>query len=82
MKNIRIYQYQRGNHSIDHVIARGNVIFEGNAKQAKAEISRLKKQAKNKWLNTSTEDSLAEFVQYELDDLWVVDMDTRDYYRG
>ena len=71
-KDIRIFQYQRGNHSLFHVFNYGTEIFRGNATQAKKEIRNMIKFCKNKWYSTSTNYTMRDFVAYEMADILVI----------
>lgn len=73
-KDIRIYQYQRGNHSIEHVYQHGKELFRGTAMEARKELNRMKNFVRNEWCWANTNQRLKDYIAYEMSDIWVIDM--------
>ncbi len=67
-----ILTHQRGNHSPEQVYYHGKIVFEGTKKECRQELARMRKFCKNKYYNTSTNDTLKDFVEYEMGDTFFV----------
>lgn len=74
-------KYKRGNHSDAHVLQYGKVIYEGNVTEVKNEISRMRKFCRDKWYVTSTNNTLRDFVEYEMGDIWAFKVVDGQYQR-
>lgn len=67
-----LIQHNRGNHSASQVLYHGNILMKGTKKECKAEIVRMRKFCRNKWHETSTNQKMSEFVNYEMSDIFFV----------
>lgn len=80
MKQIAIYRHNAGNNSVEQVISNGKEVFAGNAYEVKREILRLRKQAKENYLNTSTDMKLNEFVSDYMSKYYFIDTKNHSWY--
>lgn len=80
MKQIAIYRHNAGNNSVEQVMNAGKECFNGNALEVKREILRLRKQAKESYLNTSTDMKLNEFVSDYMSKYYFVDIKNHSWY--
>lgn len=62
-----IIEYQRGNHSDNHIFNYGTVIYETSNKiELKKEIENIRKCLKRRYLETSTNLTLSDYLNYEM----------------
>jgi hypothetical protein len=71
MKTILI-KHNRGNHSDAQLKNHGTIIFEGTKKECQQELVRMRKFCKDKYHNTSTNEKLTDFVNYEMANIWML----------
>ena len=72
MKTYILKRHSRGNHSAEQVYFHGTTIFEGTKKECKQELVRMRKNYKEKYHNTSTNELIMDFVRYEMADIFFV----------
>lgn len=70
----KIIEYQRGNHTDRHVLDNGKTIFSGNISEVKQEMVSMRKFLRRSWHNTSTNDTMKDYVDYNMGDIWVFKM--------
>lgn len=73
-KQVLIIQHSRGNHSVQQVYYHGRTIFEGNATGARRELARMRKACRNDWYSACTDDKQADYVAYQMGDIFAVDV--------
>ncbi len=67
-----LIQHSRGNHSPEHVFFYGKPILQGNSKECKDQLVRMRKSLKYKFSQTSTNDKLSDFIAYEMADTFFI----------
>lgn len=73
MKTIYLLkEHSRGNHSPNQVYYHGRTVFEGTKKECQQELIRMRKFCKENFHNTSTNDTLRDFIAYEMADTFFV----------
>jgi len=66
-------QHSRGNHSASQVYYHGITLTEGTKKLCDAERARMVRFCKNKWRETSTNDTKKDFVSYQMADVFFIE---------
>ena len=72
MRKYILIQHNRGNHSPTQVYFHGRNIFEGTKTECNKELVRMRKFCKEKYHNTSTNDTLKDFINYEMSDIFFI----------
>ena len=67
-----IIKHPRGNHSAEQVYFHGLIHFEDTCTECKKEFIRMRKFCKNKYAETSTNDTLRDFISYQMADMFFV----------
>ena len=75
MSKYILIQHSRGNHSPSHVYFHGKSIFEGTKTACNKELVRMRRFCKEKYHNTSTNNTLEDFIRYEMSDVFFIEKD-------
>lgn len=67
-----LIKHSRGNHSPAQVYYHGITVFEGTKKKCQIELVRMRKFCKEKFQNTSTNERMRDFIDYEMSDIFFV----------
>jgi|LakMenEpi03Aug12_release.lakeMendotaPanAssembly.Ray.scaffolds.fasta_scaffold1658233_1 hypothetical protein len=67
-----LIQHSRGNHSAEQVYFHGKIIEQGTKKECQKELVRMRKFLKNRFAETSTNDTITDFVRYQMGDIFFI----------
>lgn len=67
-----LQKHSRGNHSAQQVYFHGNTIINGTKKECSAELVRMRKFLRDKYCETSTNDTIKDFIKYEMANIFFV----------
>ena len=65
-------QHSRGNHSAMQVFYHGKTLISGTKKACSDELVAMRKFCRERYHNTSTNDLMRDFVEYEMGDVFFV----------
>jgi hypothetical protein len=72
-KTYLLLQHSRGNHSATQVYWHGKTVLEGSKTACKKELVKMRKNCKYKFWETGTNDTLTDFIAYQMADIFFVE---------
>lgn len=77
----KLVQHQRGNHSDRQVLDCGRTIFEGTVTDVKKELTEMRKMCRQMWRERSIDQCMADYVAYEMADVWAFKFEDGQWVR-